>query len=123
MQDNSIPESGVVAGRAAAGVSRRPRWRWIVAVLMTAGIIVLAYVNRTWLLEAIALARAAQLSWLLAAFATILCGFFVSSQVFQVAFRGLGHQVGVLRLWATAIVAIITSQLLPAGSVGSYAFL
>lgn len=123
MQNNSIPEPGVVAGHAAASVPRQPRWRWIVAVLMTAGIIVLAYINRAWLLEAIALARAAQLSWLLAAFATILGGFLISSQVFQVALRGLGHRVGVLRLWATAIVAIITSQLLPAGSVGSYAFL
>ena len=123
MQNDSIPESSVAPGRVVAGAPRRPRWRLVVAVLMTAAILVLAFLNRAWLLEAIALARAAQLRWLLAAFVTILCSFLISSQVFHVALRTLGYHVGVLRLWGTAIVAIITSQVVPAGSVGSYAFL
>jgi uncharacterized protein (TIRG00374 family) len=43
--------------------------------------------------------------------------------VFRVSLHALGHRVGVLRLWAITIVAIVTSQLFPAGSVASYAFL
>src|SRR5215207_3729520 len=123
MQNESPPEAAAVSGLVVAGTLRRPRWRLVLAIVVTVGILALAYLNRAWLLEAIALARAAQLSWLLTAFATILAGFLISSQVFQVALRAAGYRVGVLRLWATAIVAIITSQVVPAGSVGSYAFL
>lgn len=90
---------------------------------MTLGILVLAYVKRAWLLEAISLARAAQPAWLLLGLVTIMLSFLISSQVFQVVLRALGYRLGVLRLWATAVVAIVTSQVIPAGSVGSYAFL
>jgi len=105
--------------------SRRsqPRWRVVLGVAMSAAILVLAFFNRAWLLEAIGLARAAQPYWLLLGLITILGSFFISSQVFQVVLRALGHRAGVLRLWATAVVAIITSQVIPAGAVGSYAFL
>jgi uncharacterized protein (TIRG00374 family) len=101
----------------------QPRWRVALGVLMSAAILALAFVNRAWLWEAIGLARAAQPAWLLLGLVTILGSFLISSQVFQVALRALGRRAGVLRLWATAVVAIITSQLIPAGAVGSYTFL
>src|SRR5689334_9160782 len=102
---------------------RRLGWRLVVGVLLSGGILLFAFFNRAWILEALGLARAAKPAWLLLAFAVILSSFLISSQVFYVALRSLGHRVGVLRLWATAIVAIVTSQLFPAGSVASYAFL
>src|SRR5262245_60868649 len=101
----------------------QPRWRVALGVLVSAAILALAFVNRAWLWDALGLARAAQPAWLLVSLVTFLGSVLISSQVFQVALRALGHRAGVLRLWATAVVAIITSQVIPAGAVGSYAFL
>jgi uncharacterized protein (TIRG00374 family) len=98
-------------------------WRLAVGVLLTAGILLFAWFNRAWILAALGLARAAKPAWLLLAFVVIMVSFLISSQVFHVALRSLGRHVGALRLWATAIVAIVTSQLFPGGSVASYAFL
>jgi uncharacterized protein (TIRG00374 family) len=102
---------------------RRLNWRLVLGGLLSAGILLFAFFNRMWIIEALGLARAAKSAWLLLAFAVILASFLISSQVFRVALHALGYRVGVLRLWAIAIVAIVTSQLFPAGSVASYAFL
>jgi uncharacterized membrane protein YbhN (UPF0104 family) len=102
---------------------RQPRWRLAVGIAMSLGAMVLAYMNRQWLGEALGLARAARPLWLFIALAIILGSYFVSSQVFQVVLRSLGYRVNPVRLWAVALVAIVTSQSLPAGGVGSYAFL
>jgi uncharacterized protein (TIRG00374 family) len=103
--------------------SRAGRWRIALGIAMSAGALVLAYLNRQWLGDAIGLVRAAKPLWLLAALAIILGGYCISSQVFQVVLRSLGYRVGPLRLWATALVAIVASQSFPAGGVASYAFL
>jgi uncharacterized protein (TIRG00374 family) len=102
---------------------RRLNWRLALGALLTAGILLFAFFNRAWILEALGLARAAEPVWLLLAFVVVLISFLISSQVFHVALHALGYRVEVLRLWATTIVAIVTSQLFPAGSVASYAFL
>jgi uncharacterized protein (TIRG00374 family) len=102
---------------------RRLNWRLVLGGLLTAGILLFAFFNRSWIIEALGLARAAKLAWLLPAFVVVMISFLISSQVFHIALHSLGYRVGVLRLWATAIVAIVTSQLFPAGSVASYAFL
>jgi uncharacterized protein (TIRG00374 family) len=90
---------------------------------MTLGILALAILNRAWIFEALGLARSVRPLWLLASLSIILGSYLISSQVFHVVVRSLGHRVGALRLWATTLVAIVTSQSLPAGGVGSYAFL
>jgi len=123
LHKNSRPEPISRPTPLAPPAQRRLPWRLAVGVLLTAGILLFAFFNRTWILEALGLARTADPAWLLLAFFVILASFLISSQVFQVALHALGHRVGVLRLWATAIVAIVTSQLFPAGSVASYAFL
>lgn len=102
---------------------RRPSLRVLLGVLMSAGIVVLVILKRAWLLEALSLARNAQPRWLLAALAVILCSYMVSGQVFRVALRPQGHRIGTIRAWMTALVAIMISQSMPAGGVGSYAFL
>jgi uncharacterized protein (TIRG00374 family) len=102
---------------------RRTNWRLVLGGLLTAGILLFAFFNRAWIIEALGLARAAKPAWLLLAFVVIMGSFLISSQVFHVALHALGYHVGVLRLWGTTVVAIVTSQLFPAGSVASYAFL
>ena len=85
---------------------------WLVAVAVFWGLMLSTRVTR----------GKATPAWLLLAFVVILASFLISSQVFYVALHSLGYRVGVLRLWATAIVAIVTSQLFPAGSVATANF-
>lgn len=102
---------------------RNLRWKFITSVFISLGILVLAYLNRVWIVDAFGLLHSARPGWLAAALVLICLSYFVSSQVFNVVLRSLGYQMGLLRLWATALVAIVISQSVPAGGVGSYAFL
>jgi uncharacterized protein (TIRG00374 family) len=119
----SRPGSPPAMDQRPQNVRPRPRWRLALGLLMSLVILLLALLNRAWIVEALGLAREVRPLWLAAALAIILGSFLISSQVFQIVLRSLGYRVGVLRLWATALVAIVTSQSLPAGGVGSYAFL
>jgi len=123
LDKNIAPTSASAASPSAQSATRQIGWRVALGVLLTAGILLFAFFNRAWILEALGLARAAKPIWLLAAFFVIMSSFLISSQVFHVALHSLGYRVSTLRLWATTIVAIVTSQLFPAGSVASYAFL
>jgi uncharacterized protein (TIRG00374 family) len=98
-------------------------WRLALGLLMSLGVLTLALLNRAWIVEALGLMREARPLWLLAALGIILGSYLISSQIFQVVLRSLGYRIGVVRLWATALVAIVASQSMPAGGVGSYAFL
>lgn len=99
------------------------RWKLVTSALISLAIVVLAYLNRAFIAEAFLLLREARPAWLLAAFALICVSYLISSQVFNVVLRSLGFRMGAVRLWATALVAIVISQSVPAGGVGSYAFL
>ncbi|MEI7768736.1 MAG: lysylphosphatidylglycerol synthase transmembrane domain-containing protein [Chloroflexales bacterium] len=102
---------------------QRPRWKLITSVLMSLVILALAFLNRDWIIEAFGLLREARPIWLILALALIGLSYLVSSQVFNVVLRSLGYKMSLMRLWATALVAIVVSQSVPAGGVGSYAFL
>jgi uncharacterized protein (TIRG00374 family) len=108
---------------ANTAARRQLDWRLALGSLISAGIVLLAVFNRAWILEALGLARTAKPGWLLLAFVVILLSYLISSQVFYLALHSLGHRMGMLRIWGIAVVAIVTSQLFPAGSVASYAFL
>src|SRR6266542_4201379 len=123
LNKNSRPKPVSAANMLVRPAPRLLGWRLTLGVLLSVGILLFAFFNRAWILEALGVARADKPAWLLLAFVMIMASFLISSQVFHVALRSLGYRVGVLRLWATAIVAIVTSQLFPAGSVASYAFL
>lgn len=99
------------------------RWKLITSAAISLVILVLAYLNRAWILEAFGLLREARPLWLAAAFIVIGLSYLISAQVFNIVLRSLGYRMSVLRLWATALVAIVISQSVPAGGVGSYAFL
>lgn len=102
---------------------QQSRWKLITSVLISLAILVLAYLNRQWIIEAFGLLREAKPGWLMLAFVLIGLSYLMSSQVFNVILRSLGYRMGVLQLWASALVAIVISQSVPAGGVGSYAFL
>lgn len=100
----------------------RPRWQLVGSVIASLVIAVVLWINRAWLGEAFGLVRSAHPLWLGSAFAMILLSYFVSSLVFRVGLRSFGQRVGSVRLWVTTIIAIVISQSIPAGGVGSYAF-
>jgi uncharacterized protein (TIRG00374 family) len=102
---------------------RARRWQFILSVLLTIGVVVLAYIKRERITLALGSLREARPSWLLLAFALELFAFFLASQVYDRVLRSLGYRINALRLWATALVAIILSQSVPAGGVATYAFL
>lgn len=99
------------------------RWKVLISACISLGILFLAYQNREWIGEAFGLLAEAQPLWLGVALGVICLSYLVSAQVFTVVLRSLGYQMGMVRLWATALVAIVTSQSVPAGGVASYAFL
>jgi uncharacterized membrane protein YbhN (UPF0104 family) len=94
----------------------------VISVLITLAIGVVLWRNRAWLGEALGLVRAANPLLIGSALITILLSYLVSSQVFQIGLRSFGYRIGLMRLWATTITAIVISQSIPAGGVGSYAF-
>jgi uncharacterized protein (TIRG00374 family) len=98
-------------------------WKLITSALISIGIIILAILNRHWIVEAFSLLNEAKHGWLFAALVLIALSYLMSAQVFNVVLRSLGYRMNLLRLWATALTAIIISQSVPAGGVGSYAFL
>ncbi|NJK80785.1 MAG: flippase-like domain-containing protein [Chloroflexaceae bacterium] len=98
-------------------------WRWLISILISLVSVVLVVLNREWLWEAFQVALEAQPLWLLAAFCVVPLSFLVISHVLSVALRSVGYHLSLLHCWAIAIVAIIISQSIPAGGVGSYAFL
>src|SRR5690349_4264706 len=101
---------------------RARRWQITLSVLLTVGVIILAYIKRDRIGLALTQLREVQPAWLLLAFSLELLAFFLASQIYYRALRSLGYRFSALRLWATALVAIILSQSVPAGGVASYAF-
>lgn len=99
------------------------RWKIFTSILITGAILLLAWFNRDFIVEAFGLLREARPGWIALALVVILLSYLVSAQVFHVVLQSLGYRMNTLRLWATAIVAIVVSQSVPAGGVGSYAFL
>jgi uncharacterized protein (TIRG00374 family) len=102
---------------------RARRWQFILSVLLTIGIIVLAYFKRDRIELAFSSLREARPSWLFLAIVLELFAFFLASQVYYRVLQSLGYRISALRLWAVALVGIILSQSVPAGGVATYAFL
>jgi uncharacterized protein (TIRG00374 family) len=102
---------------------RRRRVSYIISVLISLGIAILAYHSRHEISSAFTTLQTAEPFWLVIAVATIALSYLLSAQVFAVALRSLGHRMSVFRLWGTALTAIVMSQSVPAGGVASYAFL
>ncbi|NJP04879.1 MAG: flippase-like domain-containing protein [Chloroflexaceae bacterium] len=101
---------------------RGQHWRLIISGIISLIILLVAFLNREELFKALETASHADPLWLIIALITILLSYLISSQVLQVVLVSLGYRLGIMRLWATTLVAIVISQSVPAGGVGSYAF-
>ena len=99
------------------------RWQLVVSLTLTICVIFLAYFNRARIWSALLELKKAQPAWLVVAIALELFSFFIASRVYHRVLLSLGYHLSALRLWATALVAILLSQSVPAGGVASYAFL
>jgi uncharacterized protein (TIRG00374 family) len=102
---------------------RARRWQIVISVLLSIGVVALAYFKRDRIALALTQLREVRPAWLLLALSLELLAFFLASQIYYRALRSLGYRFSALRLWATALVAIILSQSVPAGGVASYAFM
>ena len=102
---------------------RQARRRWLLSLMTTLVVAAFVVYHRHWLGDALELLATVELPWLIAALGTIMLGYFISSRVLAVVLGSFGHRLGAVRLWVTTVTAIIISQSMPAGGVGSYAFL
>lgn len=93
---------------------------WVLSGALSLGSLALVAFHRQWLFDALSLIATADARWLAAAVVLEAASFLLSSRVLGVALRALGYRLGVLRLWALAVAAIVLSQSVPAGAVGSY---
>lgn len=100
------------------------RLQLLFSLVLSAAVVGLVILNYKSIIVSLKLAANAQPEWVVLAFVLELFGFFIASQVYRVALRSLGYRsFRALRLWATAMIAIVMSQSFPAGGVASYAFL
>ncbi len=102
---------------------KRISWRIAISIVLSLAVLLLAYIRRDKVWAAIGLLDQAQPIGLLVGFALILLSFYSAAHVYDRALRSTGHKLSMLRLWATAIVAILLSQAVPGGGLASYAFL
>ena len=105
-------------------LAQQPRRRWHLILSGVLSVCVVLIVWFTWpvALEALRLVRTANPWFLAAAVLATLGGYLASSQVFRIGLARSGTHIGVLPLWAMTMTAIVISQLVPAGGIGSYAF-
>jgi uncharacterized protein (TIRG00374 family) len=101
---------------------RLPR-NYLVGALLLAALLVLVARNWIKIHEAVVLVQDAQPGWLVAAVVAVVAGYLCAGQVYGRVLATLGYRARTLWLSAAALVTILTSQAIPAGSVASYAFL
>ena len=78
LNKNSHPKPVTAPNSLVRPAARRLGWRLALGVLLTAGILLFAFFNRAWILEALGLARAAKPAWLVLAFVVIMTSFLIS---------------------------------------------
>jgi putative heme transporter len=102
---------------------RRTPWRYVTCALLLVAMVVLFGHNWIRLHAALQLVQHATLRWLALALIAIVGGFFCAGQIYGYVLTTLGYRAQALWLSANALVTILISQTIPAGSLGSYAFL
>lgn len=102
---------------------RRGLWAFLLGIAMLVVLLILVTLSWDTIYEALILVSNARALWIIAAMLLILCGFFAAGQVYGRVLGALGHRANPLWLTSTAFVALLISQSIPAGTVGSYAFL
>lgn len=101
---------------------RLPR-TYLAGALLLAALLVLVARNWIKIHEALLLVQDARPGWLASAVLAVVAGYLCAGQVYGRVLATLGYRARTLWLSAAALVTILTSQAIPAGSVASYAFL
>ncbi len=101
---------------------KRP-WSAVFGVGLLALMALLIYQSRHEVGEAFRLLRNADPLWIGAALLAITAGFVLGGLIYGRVLATLGFRASLPWLTATALVAILINQLLPAGAVVAYAFL
>lgn len=101
----------------------RTPWRYVAGAALLVALFELLGHNWLKLHTALQLAQHATLHGLALAVAAIVGGFLCAGQIYGYVLRTLGYRARALWLSANALVTILLGQTIPAGSLGSYAFL
>jgi len=101
----------------------RPRWTLIVGAAALLAVLALVAHNWATIHEAGVLMRAARPGWLALGVFAVLAGLVCAGQIYGRVLGLLGYRAPQPWLIAAAMVSTLISQAIPAGTVGSYAFL
>lgn len=104
-------------------LKRRIHWTYVAGGVLLGAILLLVTHNAPTLHAAFLLMYQAAPGWLGVAVVAIATGFVCAGCIYGRVLATLGYHVRRLWLVAAALVAILISQTIPAGTVGSYAFL
>lgn len=102
---------------------RRIPWTYIIGAVLLVAVLALVIYNWNTLHEALLLMSRAHPAWLALGALAIFVGFVCAGQIYGRVLRILGYHAPQPWLISAALVSILISQSIPAGTVGSYAFL
>lgn len=103
--------------------TRRVSWTYLAGAVLLLAMVGLAIHNMETIVAAFSLMHQAVIRWLMLAVLAIGSGFLCAGRIYGRILATLGYRVHQFWLSAAALVSILISQTIPAGSVGSYAFL
>jgi uncharacterized protein (TIRG00374 family) len=103
-------------------INRIP-WAFIIGTILLIAVLALGLHNWPTIYESLQLMTHARPGWLALGVIAVISGFICAGQIYGRVLRLLGYQLPQLWLISAAMVSILISQTIPAGTVASYAFL
>jgi uncharacterized protein (TIRG00374 family) len=103
-------------------INRIP-WTFIIGILLLIAVLALGVHNWPTIRDAMKLMRHARPGWLALGVLSVVAGFVCAGQIYGRVLGILGYRLPQLWLISAAMVSILISQTIPAGTVASYAFL
>jgi uncharacterized protein (TIRG00374 family) len=104
-------------------LNRRSPWTLLFSTLVIGVILVLVVRGWSTLIDAFDLIMTAHPGWLGLGIAAIVLGYWCAGQIYGRVLRFIGYTAPQFWLITAALVSTLISQSIPAGTVGSYAFL
>jgi uncharacterized protein (TIRG00374 family) len=102
---------------------RRSPWPFIIGALLLVAVLALVAYSWPTIQESLVLMRHARPGWLALSVLAVAAGFICAGQIYGRVLGLLGYSAPQPWLVSAAMVSILISQAIPAGTVGSYAFL
>jgi uncharacterized protein (TIRG00374 family) len=98
-------------------------WTFIIGTILLIAVLALGFHNWPTIHEAMRLMRHARRGWLALGVIAVVTGFVCAGQIYGRVLGILGYRLPQIWLISAAMVSILISQTIPAGTVASYAFL